>query len=268
MLLATETRAGMAVIAPPTLDDLGIQGCFALAALLSAQRHRLPVSPTRRLTLAYLHPLRELGVIDAPWPDARWEMDPSAEETPIEQMQWRYVWADYLRAGLLEVLEDFLEELPRDDYGLATRIRLWQELAIAEAERFFESQLLKYNLDGNWAQDLTFAVRESRTELPVAQWRYCCWAATRFAAAQTQRYRGSAEGARLREDMYAELKRRAHRLSSGDWSNCAFAPFNPVPESAAGRLFVARLTKIGPLYWQCLPSVEPILGAGRTIHTD
>lgn len=246
----------MAVTAPPTLDDLGLQGCFALGALLTAQHRRLPVAPTRRLTLAYLLPLREVGVIDAPWPDARWELEPSAEETPIEQMQWRYIWSDYIRDGLFEALEDFLESIPYDDFGLASRVQLWRDLALAEAERFFELQLLKYNLDGSWAQDLTFAVRESRIELPVAQWRYCCWAATRFAAAQTQRYKGGGNAVRLREDMFAELKRRAQRLSSGDWTGCSFMPFSPIPESAAGRLLTSKLTRIGPLYWQCLPSPE------------
>jgi hypothetical protein len=207
----------MAAIAPPTLDDLGIHGCLSLAALLAAQSHRIPVTPTRRMTLAFMNQLREVGVIDAPWPAAKWEMEPAAEETPLEQIQWRYAWTSHVRDRLPLALEDFLQGTPRDDYGLACRLRLWQELATAEAERFFESQLVKHHLDGTWAQDLTFVVRETRAELPVAQWRYCCWAATRYAAAQAQRYRGTV-APRLREDMYAELKRRAARLASGDWS--------------------------------------------------
>ncbi|WP_133478262.1 hypothetical protein [Cognatilysobacter segetis] len=249
----------MAVIAPPTLDDLGVQGCFGLAALLTAQARRIAVSPTRRLTLAYLHPLRQLGVIDAPWPEARWELEPAAEETPIEQMQWRYRWPDYQRDGLLQTLEEFLQSIPMDEYGIACRLRLWQDLVIAEAEQFFESQLLKYHLEGSWAHDLTFAVREHRLELPIAQWRYCCWAATRFAAAQAQRLRGDTSAPGLREEMYAELKRRAQRLVSGDWSNCAFMPFHLRPESAAGRLLTTTLSPLGALYWQCVPSAEVLL---------
>lgn len=248
----------MAVIAPPTLDDLGIEGCLGLAALLSAQSKRIPVAPTRRLTLAYMNQLRELGVIEAPWPEAKWEADPTAEETPIEQIQWRYAWKDYLREGLIETLEDFLMAIPRDDYGLATRVRLWRDLGVAEAERFFESQLVKHNLDGSWAQDLVFAARESRVELPIAQWRYCCWAATRFAAAHAQRTRGL-ETARIREDMFAELKRRAARLGSGDWSNCSFVPYTLLPESAASRIFTKQMMAEGQTFWILAPSVENVL---------
>lgn len=258
----------MAVIAPPTLDDLGVQGCLSLAALLMAQDRRLPVAPTRRLTLVYLGQLRELGVIDAPWPEARWENDPSAEATPLEQIQWRYRWTDYVREGLPMALEEFLRDVPRDDYGIACRVRLWQELATAEAEQFFESQLTKYNLDPTWGQDLVFAVREAKAPLPVAQWRYCCWAAVRFAAAQTQRYRGTEQLARLREEMYAELRRRASRLASGDWSGCAFAPFNPVPDSAAGRLLTTALTDLGPVYWHAVPSAEQLVWRVGAAATD
>ena len=246
----------MAVIAPPTLDDLGLQGCLALAALLMAAERRLPVAPTRRLTLVYMGQLRELGVIEAPWPEGRWDADPTAEVTPLEQIQWRYCWSDYIRTGLLAALEDFLREAPRDDYGVACRMRLWQELGAAEAECFLEAQLLKYNLDGSWAQDLVFAVKDTKASLPIAQWRYCAWAAVRYAAAQAQRYRGTDQPLRLREDLYAELRRRAARLGSGDWAGCAFAPFNPTPESAASRLLTTALTDVGPLFWTALPTPE------------
>lgn len=249
----------MAATAPPTLDELGVQGCLRLAALLAASDQRLPVAPTRRLTLVYMGQLKELGLIEAPWPEARWPADPSAEETPLEQIQWRYCWKDYLRPGLLPVLDEFLREVPRDDYGVACRMQLWQELAVAEAERFLESQLVKYNLDGAWAQDLVFAMRDAKAPLPIAQWRYCCWAAVRYAAAQTQRYRGTDQAARLREDMYDELRRRAARLVSGNWTGCAFVPFNLTPESAASRLFTASLTELGPLFWTELPSADMLV---------
>lgn len=248
----------MPVIAPPTFDDLGVRGCFSMASLLMAHERRIPVMPNRRSTLAAMHMLRELGVIDAPWPDARWEMEPRAEDTPIEQIQWRYTWDAYLRDGLLPALSDYLQDVPRDDYGLALRLRIWEELVVTEAERFFESQLAKYNLESAWAQDLTFAMRESKVVLPIAQWRYCCWAATRFAAAQAQRHR-STEAPGLREDTFAELTRRAGRLASGDWDRCSFVPFNPRPESAASRLFVESLTGLGPSFWTLAPSLDGLL---------
>jgi hypothetical protein len=205
-----------------------------------------------------MHALRELGVIDAPWPDARWEMEPRAEETPIEQIQWRYAWDAYVRDGLMEALTDFLQDVPRDDYGLALRLRIWEELVVTEAARFYESQLTKYNLEAAWAQDLAFAIRDSKVVLPIAQWRYCCWAATRFAAAQAQRHR-SADIPGLREDTFAELIRRAGRLASGYWDRCNFVPFHPRPESAASRLFVESLTTLGSQFWTLPPSLDCLL---------
>lgn len=248
----------MPVIAPPTLDDLGVRGCYALAALLTAQERRIPVMPTRRSTLAAMQTLREAGIIDAPWPEARWAVEPRAEDTPIEQLQWRFAWDAYIRDGLLDVLVEFLHELPRDDYGLALRLRIWEELLTTEAEQFFESQLTKHNLEPAWAQDLTFAIRDSKLVLSIAQWRYCCWAATRFAAAQAQRHR-STDVPRLREDTYAELLRRAGRLASGDWAGGSFVPFNLRPESAGSRLYAETLTRLGPAFWSLPPSFDGLL---------
>lgn len=248
----------MAPVPPPTLDDLGIQGCLALAALLMAQHKRIPVAPTRRHSLAMLHALREQGIIEAPWPDARWELDPTAEETPIEQIQWRYAWKDYLRPGLLQALEDFLEELPHDNYGLASRIRLWHELAASEAERFFESQLARHHFETSWASDLAFVIRDSRQVLPIAQWRYCCWAATRYGASLAQQLRGT-ETVVIREGINTELRKRAQRLANGDWSNCAFVPFQPTPESAASRLFASKLTRLGATFWTLPYEPESLL---------
>lgn len=257
-LLARAEARFMAPVPPPTLDDLGIQGCLALAALLMAQDRRIPVAPTRRLSLAMLHALREQGIIEAPWPEGRWDLDPTAEETPIEQIQWRYSWGDYLRPGLLTALEEFLEEVPHDDYGIATRLRLWSDLTAAEAERFFESQLAKHHFDTSWASDLAFVIRDSRLVLPIAQWRYCCWAATRFGASLAQQLRG-AEPVAIREGICSELRKRAQRLANGDWSNCAFVPFNPLPESAASRLFIKHLTRLRSAFWTLPCEAESVL---------
>jgi hypothetical protein len=248
----------MAQTQPLTLDDLGIQGCVALGALLAAQEKRLPVAPTRRMTLSLMHSLRELEIISAPWPDPKWVFEPTAEETPIEQVQWRYTWANYLRAGLSAAIEDYLMETPRDDWGLACRARLWNDLAVAEAERYFETQLARHHFETSWAQDLIFVIRESRFTMPIAQWRYCCWAAVRHGGSLAQQQRGM-DPQSLREAIYTELKRRAPRVANGDWANCIFAPFNPVPESAASRLFVQHLTGLGPAFWLLPPSLDGLL---------
>lgn len=110
----------MPAVPPSNLDDLGVLGCLALGALLLAQEQRIPIAPTRRMALAMLFQLRELAVFDTPWLEARWALQPAAEETPLEQIQWRYVWHDYLRPGLLPAVEEFLDAVPRDDCGLAS----------------------------------------------------------------------------------------------------------------------------------------------------
>lgn len=251
----------MGFVSPSTLDNLGIEGCLALAALLMAQDRRIPVAPTKRLTLAMLHALREQGIIEAPWPQARWEIDPTAEETPVEQLQWRYAWPNYLRPRLPDALEDFLEDVPHDDFGLVSRLRLWRELTAAEAECFFASQLARHHFDATWALDLAFVMRDSRLVMPIAQWRYCCWAATRYGASLAQQLKGIG-GPAIREGIYAELRKRAQRVASGSWASCALAPFQPVPESAASRLFTSRVTRLGNAFWT-LPCEEESLLLAR-----
>jgi hypothetical protein len=115
----------MAPQPPPTIDDLGVRGSLYLSALLHGQGGRLPIAATRRATLAVLELLREFGVIEVPWPLERWPIQPDAEETPLENLQWRYAWGAYTREALPEALEDYLQSVPRDDYGLACRLQLW-----------------------------------------------------------------------------------------------------------------------------------------------
>lgn len=248
---------------PLTLDDLGIQGCLGLGALLLAQERRLPVAPTRRMTLALMVPLRDHGVIETPWPEARWELDPTADETPIEQIQWRYVWPHYMREGLLAALGEFLDDVPTDDQGLAWRARLWFDLGIADTERYFETLLAKNRFDPAWAQDLGFLVRELSLGMPLAQWRYCCWAAVRRGASIAQQEPGT-DGQRLRDGIFAELKRRAGWVAAGGYAGCSFAPSSPMPGSAAARLFVTRLTRLGAAFWLTPTSWEAMLARSHT----
>lgn len=248
---------------PPTLDDLGIQGCLGLAALLLAQERRLPVAPTKRMTLALMVPLREQGVIETPWPEARWELNPTAEETPIEQIQWRYAWSEYDREGLLTVLCEFLDEVPKDDQGLVIRTRLWSDLGIADTERFFETQLSRNRFDPAWAQDLSFLIRDVSLGLPFAQWRYCCWAAIRRGVSLLH-LEPSIDLQRLREALYGELKRRAGWMAAGTSTSCSFAPTSPVPESAAAQLFATRLTRLGAAFWTTSTSWEGLLALAHS----
>lgn len=248
----------MAPSAPATVDELGLQGCLYLWALLTGQEHRLPVAQTRRMTLVVMAYLQEHGVIEVPWPESRWDVKPDARTTPIEGLQWRLIWTVYEPARLIDALDDYFDSLERDDFATAQRLRLWMELGSAEAERFFEQQLVKHRFCADWAQDVAFAYRESTAVLTLAQWRYCAWAAVRRGASMALQHGPQADG--LRDAIYQELRRRAASVASGTWTGCSFPPYNPQPESALGRGFVHRLTRLGALYWIGWPSVEVLLG--------
>lgn len=64
----------------------------------------------------------------------------------------------------------------------------------------------------------------------------------------------------VREAIYQEVRRRASAVASGAWSGCSFPPFSPQPESAVGRGFAYKVTRLGPLYWTGWPSAEVLLG--------
>ena len=255
----------MASPAPATIDELGLQGCLYLWALLTGQEHRLPVAQTKRMTLVAMAHLQERGIIEVPWPEARWELKPDAKTTPIEGLQWRLVWTVYEPTRLIDALDDYFDTLERDDLATAVRLRLWVELGSAEAEHFFEQQLVKHRFPADWAQDMAFAVRDSSATLTIAQWRYCAWAAVRRGASMALQNGGlQADG--LRETIYQELRKRAASVASGQWTSCSFPPRHATPESALARGFVHHLTKLGPLYWLGWPSTETLLGSELT-HT-
>jgi hypothetical protein len=254
----------MSVNAPPVpsppahVDDLGLQGCLALWALLTAQERRLAVAPTRRMALASLELLRNQWVIAVPWPRASWDVNPDALETPLEALQWQLVWPVYAPGQLPQALEDWLLAVDRNEDAMAARLRLWTDLAMAEAEGFFGQQLVKHQLPGDWAVDMAFAWRER--PLSLAQWRYCAWAAVRRGASRAQQG-GDRSG--LREIIYAELRQRAQHVASGVWTHCALPPYHPTPASALARGFLRLLAPLGMDYWMQSPSLEALSSMGR-----
>lgn len=252
------TALPSAPAAPPSIDDLGVRGCLYLAALLTAQDRRLPIAPTLRASLAVVTLLREHGLVEVPWPDQRWSVPADAEETPIEHLQWRYRWATYMRTGLLGALEDFLQAVPRDDYGLALRLQLWEELALAESERYFEQQLAKNRFDPAWARDLAFIHRDMQPQLSIGQWRYCSWAAVRQGASIAYRQQ-TPDLAPIREAIFSQIRKRAGHLGAGTWNNCAFPPNHPLPDSALGRLFSVQMARLGTVFWTEVPSLEALV---------
>lgn len=240
--------------APSTIEDLGVRGCLYLLALLQGQDGRLPVAPTLRATLAVLELLRSFALIEVPWPASHWPVRPDAEETPIERLQWRFVWSAYERPQLPDALAEYLESVPRDDYGLACRLQLWEELAWAEAEQFFEHQLTKHRFDTGWAKDLIFVHRAVATPLSISQWRYCVWAAVRQGGAVAQQQHVPEPGG-VREAIYAELRRRVTSVMSGRWADAALPPFQKQPSSALGRAYVRHLARRDLNYWGEAPSL-------------
>lgn len=255
----------MASHAPATVDELGLRGCLYLWALLAGQSDRLPVAPTKRMTLVALAYLQERGIIEVPWPEARWELKPDAKTTPIEGLQWYLSWAAYEPLLLRDALEDYFDTLERDDFTTAERLRLWGELGSAEAERFFEQQLAKHRFSSDWAQDIAFVYREGRIpNLTVAQWRYCAWAAVRRGASLAMQQGPQTDG--LRDAIYQELRRRAAAVATGAWTGCSFPPRNPDPDSALARCFAYRATRLGPHYWTGWPCEEALLAPSLSAH--
>jgi hypothetical protein len=195
--------------------------------------------------------LKTLGIIDAPWPDARWDLEPRAEITPIEGFQWLYVWAAYPRSSVYDAIVDLVESVASvaiDEMDGEWRIKLWRSLSVAEIERYFRSQLIKHRFEGNWAADVEYAYRECRAAMSIARWRYCCWAAVRHGASWSRQHTHPDLNA-IRDAIYGELGRRADHVCTGAWPSRSFPPSNPRPDNALGRLFVDLLSRVGNSYW-------------------
>jgi len=246
----------------PHVDSLDTQTRLYFAALLLAQVSRLPVSPTRGMTLSLMGDLRDAALILVPWPCSDWTLEVRAERTPIEDLQWR----PYVGAGrfgeLLDLLRKSLQLLPFDDKGNTVRVELWKQLSSAEASLFFERQLRKHQFDVAWAQDLLYAQRDCPHPLSIASWCYCCWAATRHGASIAQQQRAP-DATLVREAIYAELQRRMSYLAAGKWANCAFPPPVAEPKNAIGKIFVSDLAPMGMEFWTVPASLEGLIKASN-----
>lgn len=243
-----------------TVEDLGLQGCVYLSALLQAQEEALSVTPTDRLTLSIMAELKGIGVIDAPWPESRWKLEPRAEITPVEGFQWRYAWSVYARNRIAEALDEYLQSIPREYLACPWRTELWQMLSVAETEQYFEHQLVKHRFEASWAQNIELILLEQRPPLSISRWRYCCWAAVRHGASVSQQ-QASPDTAVIRDAIYRELRRRADHVASGAWPNCSFPPSNPRPTNALGRHFVDVVSRIQDAFWT-LPASDTAFSAG------
>ncbi|UOV08555.1 hypothetical protein MUU77_17400 [Pseudoxanthomonas sp. F37] len=234
--------------AVPTLEELGLRNTLFLAALLRAQAQRVPVAPTHSSALSVLDALQVLALIQVPWPADRWKIRPDAEVTPLEDLQWAFSWSAHDRKLLLPALEDQLSELALSHALVEERVALWDELAIWETEHFLEQQLRKHQFDANWARDLRFVFHSAPVGLPIAQWRYCCWAAVRQGASVALR-RSLSDGSCVREAIFQEMHNRLRYLERGSTQLGMFTPFHVSPASALAQLFMEYVVPTGWAYW-------------------
>ena len=247
--------------APATFEDLGVQGCLYLAALLGAQARRRPIVPTRRLAMEALDTLRTQNVIalvptpDTTEPFAKWSV------TPLEGIRWRLGWDAYEEERLLPALEEHLEGVARDEPGQEIRLALWRQLAGGEAESFFRQQLSKHGFNEAWSQDLGYARSHLGTEISTAQWRYVAWAAVRKGASHILTQMPNPDA--LREVIYNELNRRAAYVASGQWGKCALPPYHPWPDSSLAAVFMRHLADLDWAYWSQVPSMDNLRTAWR-----
>jgi hypothetical protein len=244
-----------AVNAPTSIDDLGVDGALYLLALLIAQSHRRAVTPTRQLTLQTLSMLRDQGVIALPWPLPQWEVEPEAERTPFEDLQWRYSWSTCPRHELIERLVTYLEGVPFKEEGIELRLRLWQQLVRAESQQYLEWHLARANLPVEWAVDSQFLLNSSGQALSLGQWRYCLWAGVRHGSTLVAQQVHPLTS--IRERMFDEARRRSDAIASGRWTVPGFDARADEPGSALTRVYLEHLAQIGLAFYQLPPSADP-----------
>lgn len=230
------------------IGELGVQSCLYLGALLTAQQRRMQVAPTLRSTLIVLAQLRDSGIIQVPWPDSRWGIRPDARITPIEDLQWAFNWSVHKPFEVLAELEGLLEKISRNEWNACALQHLWEDLMQWEIEHFFEHQLTRHHFDAAWVGDFGFVLRHPRWKLPVARWRYCCWAAVRHGAAMAQQHK-IVDPARIRKAIFDELQRRISYAATMKAENGMLLPFDAAPSSALSELFISRISKRPDRYW-------------------
>lgn len=244
-----------AVNAPTSIDDLGVDGALYLLALLIAQSQRRAVTPTRQFTLQTLAILRDQGVIALPWPLPQWEVEPHAERTPFEGLQWRYSWSPCPRQELIERLGLHLRAVPLTEDGIALRVRLWQQLVRAESQQYLEWHLARSNLPIEWASDAQFLIDLPGHVLSLGQWRYCFWAAVRHGSTLVAQQVHPL--ASIRERMFDEARRRSDAIASGRWTVPGFDARADEPGSALTRVYLEHLAQIGAAFYQLPPTAAP-----------
>ena len=108
--------------------------------------------------------------------------------------------------------------------------------------------MLKHHFDPGWARDVGFVFQSGPRGLPIAQWRYCCWAAVRQGASVAMRL-GVHDSAHVREAIFQEVKKRLRYLMTSSPQQGMFKPYHLAPESSVAKLFVDWVVPMEWAYW-------------------
>jgi hypothetical protein len=230
--------------------ELNLIDAAGVIALMRSEETRRPLCPTEKMSLDLMARLAEIGMIECGWPE-EWPPDSAVKLTPGEGVAWRYdpsappewAWHAYSITHLVTASTDPETEPERTEF--------WWRLAEAEAESYLSYQLDKHRLNPRWATEISKYFR-SVGPLPIAEWRYCAWAAARRGAAEYLSSDGDA-GA-TSHAVLNELLWRARQIHSGAWSNMSFVPQQREPYTLIAQVFVQFVVPPGFDYWTSTPA--------------
>jgi hypothetical protein len=234
------------------LEDLDLFAACGLAALVQSRDVHRPVTPAKAMTIRVLEALQQRGIVDLPWPEARWELPPRGYLAPVEQLGWDYVWTALPLGGLGHAIEQAIDDRPRDDAHTEQVVQVWRALVQAECVDYFEFQLGKHGLDRTWTSDLAWLPRHYLDDLSLARWKYLIWSAVRHGTMQCM---GSGFDARQTREAIRTTLASGQRLGFARREEFdGFIPRTPVPHSLMAGLFV-RAVQLGSSYWTQPPSL-------------
>ncbi len=219
------------------------------------------------MTVHILDALRLRGIIDVPWPAARWELPPRGYLTPMEQLSWDFVWPTMQLAGLEPHLEDLLREYSCAPSSQDELVAVWRALIRAECVGYFEFQLAKHGLEPAWSADLDWLPAHYLDDLSLVQWKYLIWSAVRHGSMECLRSRFNPQQTR---NAIAGMLASSHRLGyalGGTFEG--FRPRSLQPYSLMGDSMLLFASQLGSLYWTEPPnelalvkSLKPTVGRG------
>jgi hypothetical protein len=230
--------------------DLNLVDAAGVIALMRSVGTRRPLCPTVTMSLNLMARLEEIGMIECGWPE-EWPPGSAVQLTPDEGVAWRYdpsappewAWHAYSLTQLVNSGSDPATEPERTEF--------WWQLAEAEAESYLSYQLDRHRLNPTWATQISKYFR-SVGPLPIAEWRYCAWAAARRGAAEYLSSDGDEDV--TSHAVLTELLWRARQIHTGAWSNLSFVPQQREPYTLLAQVFAQLLVPPDFNYWTSTPA--------------